>query len=148
MRISAKRIVLAVCLGLAGIQLIPVERRNPPEDPSHTIYAAESVPGEVKAVLQGSCNDCHSNQTRWPWYSYVAPVSWMVSHDVHEGRKQMNFSEWSTYTEKRRDQKLEEICEQVTNGDMPDGKYALIHRSARPTQEQRDAVCEWTESVR
>jgi len=145
---SPIRIVVVLFVVLAGIQLIPVDRRNPAADPSHAIYATEPMPAEVKAVFERSCNDCHSSQTRWPWYSRVAPVSWIVAHDVHEARKQMNFSEWSTYPQKRRDQKLEAICEQLMNGDMPDGKYALIHRSARPTQQQREAVCTWVDSMR
>jgi Haem-binding domain len=121
---------------------------NPGVQPSHTIYAAVAVPADVKAILERSCKNCHSNETAWPWYSYVAPVSWVVAHDVHQARKKMNFSEWGGYSAQRKEDRLEEICEQVTNGDMPDRKYALFHREARPTLAERAAVCQWAEDSR
>jgi len=127
------------------MQAVPVHRDNPPVDPARTVFAAEAVPVNVEVVLQRSCADCHSNHTRWPWYSYVAPVSWIVAHDVHAARRQMNFSEWSGYSEKKREERINGICEQVVNGDMPEGKYALIHRRARVTQEERAAICQWVE---
>ncbi len=143
-----KRAGLAALVLLLASQLVPVSRRNPAVDPSETIYATESVPPTVKAVLERSCKNCHSNQTSWPWYSYVAPASWIIAHDVHRARKDMNFSEWGSYPAKRKEEKLEEICEQLTNGDMPDPKYLLVHRSARITPEERGAVCQWTEDSR
>lgn len=95
-----------------------------------------------------SCQNCHSNETAWPWYSYVAPVSWIIADDIHSARKKMNLSEWSNYSAKQREEALEEICEQVTNGDMPDSKYLLMHRGARLSSEDRIAVCQWTEDSR
>ena len=148
MRRWVKRVGLATgCLVLA-IQLLPVNRTNPSLDPSGTIYAAQPVPDEVKAVFERSCKNCHSNETAWPWYSYVAPVSWVVARDVHRARKTMNFSEWGSYSAQRKEDKLEEICEQLTNGDMPDRKYAIFHRRARITPEERAIVCQWTEGSR
>ncbi len=136
-------------LGLLLVcQLVPVSRGNPAIDRSRTLYATQPVPEPVKAVFDRSCNSCHSNQTEWPWYSYVAPVSWVVARDVHQARKAMNFSEWGSYSANRKEDKLEEICEQVTNGDMPDRKYALFHRVARVSREEREAVCQWTEDAR
>lgn len=143
----AKCVATALVL-LAGIQLIPVDIRNPPVQTANTIYAVENVPQNVRDVFESSCSSCHSDQTRWPWYSHVAPFSWIVAHDVHRGRKLMNFSEWASYSPRKRDQKLEDICDQLMNGDMPDGKYLLIHRNARLTEEQKEAVCQWTQSPR
>ena len=133
---------------LLAIQLIPVNRSNPDMDPSGTIYTAQPVPAEVKAVFERSCKNCHSNETAWPWYSYVAPVSWVVARDVHRARKTMNLSEWGSYSAQRKEDRLEEICEQVTNGEMPDRKYAIFHRSARITPDERTAICQWTEDSR
>jgi hypothetical protein len=147
-RRQAKRAAIATVFLLLAIQLVPVNRSNPTVDQSRPIYTTLPVPNSVKAVFERSCEDCHSNQTAWPWYSYVAPVSWVVAHDVHEGRKKMNFSEWGSYSAQRKEDRLEEICEQVTNADMPDRKYAIFHRSARPTSQERDAVCQWTEDSR
>jgi len=112
------------------------------------MYTLERVPQDVRVIFNSSCDNCHSNQTRWPWYSHIAPVSWIVAHDVQQGRKFMNFSEWQSYSPKKRDQKLEDICEQVLNGDMPDGKYLLIHRSARLSPEEKESVCRWAQAPR
>jgi len=143
-----KRISIFVLILLVGIQLVPVGARNPAPISAKSIYETQSVPDAVRSVFQTSCNDCHSNQTRWPWYSYVAPVSWLVVHDVHAGRKHFNLSEWGNYPARKKEQTLESICEQVTNGDMPDSKYAFIHRKVRLNEDQRDAVCAWVESTR
>ena len=146
MRLGLKA-AIAVFIVLAGMQLVPVDRGDPPIDPSRSIFHSESLPPKVENVLRRSCQDCHSNQTRWPWYSYVAPVSWMVAQDVHQARRQMNFSEWAGYSEKKREERLNGICEQVVNGDMPEGKYAFIHRSARVSEDERRAVCQWVEQA-
>ena len=148
MRRWVKRVGLATGFLLLAIQLVPVKRDNPAVDPSKTIYASQPVPTDVKAVFERSCKNCHSNQTAWPWYSYVAPASWVVAHDVHQARKTMNLSEWGSYSAQRKEDKLEEICEQLTNGDMPDRKYAIFHRNARITPEERAVVCQWTDDSR
>ena len=144
MRLGSK-VVIAAAVVFAGLQAIPVDRSNPAVDQSRTIFATEALPAKVETVLRRSCADCHSNQTRWPWYSYVAPTSWIVAHDVHAARRQMNFSEWAGYSERKREERLNGICEQVVNGDMPEGKYALIHRRARVTEDERAAICQWVE---
>jgi len=142
-----KRIALALGILLVAGQLVPLRRSDPPVQTSQTLFAVEKVPPGVQSVLQRSCQNCHSNQTVWPWYSYLAPVSWIVASDVHDARKAMNFSQWGSYSAKRKSERLEEICEQITNGDMPDPKYLLVHRSARITPQERDAVCKWTQDA-
>jgi len=145
---SRTKLVIAGVAVFAGLQMIPVDRSNPPVDAPRTIFASEALPAKVETVLRRSCQDCHSNQTRWPWYSYVAPMSWIVAHDVHAARRQMNLSEWAAYSDKKRESRLNGICEQVVNGDMPEGKYALIHRRARVTEDERAAICQWVERLR
>ena len=144
----ARRIGLAALILLAAIQFIPVNRANPAVDRSQSIYATLSMPADAKAVFERSCKNCHSDETSWPWYSYVAPLSWVVARDVHQARKAMNLSEWGGYSANQKTDKLEEICEQLTNGDMPDRKYTLIHWHARLTAKERDLVCQWTEDSR
>jgi hypothetical protein len=143
-----KKIGLAVLVFVAAIQFIPVKRTNPIVDRSQSIYATLPMPAGAKAVFERSCKNCHSDGTEWPWYSYVAPVSWVIARDVHQARAAMNLSEWGRYSANQRTDKLEEICEQVTKGDMPDRKYTLIHRHARLTAKERDLVCQWTEDSR
>jgi hypothetical protein len=143
-----RRVGITLLVLLVGGQFIPVDRRNPNVDPAKSIYAKEKVPAPVKRVFDRSCANCHSNDTHWPWYSYVAPVSWLVANDVHQARAKMNLSTWGDFPADKREDRLEEICEQLTNGDMPDPKYLLVHRRARLAPAERDAVCQWTEDSR
>jgi len=139
---------MAVGALLLLAQFVPVTHDNAPSDRAQSFFNIEPLPLEVHGILQRSCNDCHSNDTSWPWYSYVAPASWMIAHDVHQARGKMNFSEWGSYGAKKRDHAIEEICNEILDDDMPDNKYTLLHRSARLTQQEREAVCTWTGSPR
>jgi hypothetical protein len=94
-------------------QFVPVVRVNPLD------RGQPPAPGEVHALLQRACYDCHSNETRWPWYSQVAPMSFLIARDVTEGRRELNFSTWSQYNERRKTRKLKEIAKQVEKGKMP-----------------------------
>ena len=117
--------IAAVVVGLIAIQLVPVERSNPP------VVADFDGPAEVEAVLRASCYDCHSNETVWPWYSRVAPVSWLVVRDVEEGRSRLNLSSWGRQEPKRQAKLAEEMWEEVAEGEMPLGAYLLAHPGAR-----------------
>jgi hypothetical protein len=99
-------------------------------------------------VLERSCYDCHSNETQWPWYSQVAPVSWLVHHDVVEGREHLNFSEWNQLSPDKRDHKLEEIEELVSEGDMPLAYYLPLHPAARLSEADKQAVVSWSKQER
>jgi len=142
------RLALIASIVVAILQFVPIDRRSPPITSAATLNATEAVPAQVQAVLVRSCRDCHSDETHWPWYSYVAPASWYISHDVHEARSKMNFSRWGTYSRSKRAHELEEICNQLMDEKMPLPAYALLHPIARLTQEDRAAVCEWTSSPR
>jgi hypothetical protein len=141
-----RRILIAAAVLLLAAQFIPADCNNPPADPAKHMYAVEGAPAGIRSILNRSCTDCHSSETRWPWYSHVAPVSWVVASDVHEARRKMNLSEWGNYPEKKRDHEMEEICNEIIDGGMPDSKYTWIHRAARVSQEEREAVCQWTGS--
>jgi hypothetical protein len=147
-----RRLVLAAVAvtvaGLAAIQFVPVERTNPPIDPAQTVERQVGVPADVQAILDRSCKDCHSDETRWPVYAYVAPVSWLVSHHVTHGRNEVNFSEWGQYDPDSERDILIEICRQVKRGSMPIGQYTLIHRDARLSAADVDKLCSWTQDVR
>ena len=121
-----------------AIQAVPVERTNPPEP------APIAGPAEVVAVLERSCFDCHSYRTRWPWYSRVAPVSWLVARDVSEGRSHLNFSVWEAYPEARRAELRREVWEEVSEGEMPLGIYLVAHRGARLTAADLQVLRAWT----
>ena len=126
--------LLAVAL---GIQLVPVDRSNPP------VQRTIDAPEDVERVLRRSCYDCHSNETDWPWYSRVAPASWLVADDVHEAREDMNFSEWPDDPDDATDL-IEEIGEQVESGAMPLDSYLWLHPEARLSDEERQLLIDWS----
>jgi len=136
-----KKVGLVVVAILVGIQFVPVDRTNPP------VEADLEAPAELTEVLRTACYDCHSNETRWRWYSYVAPVSWLVAHDVDEARSELCFSDWDLMEERERDEMREEIWEEVEEGEMPLLIYRLVHPSARLSPEQRSVLREWTRSA-
>src|SRR5690242_8181983 len=92
-----KFVVIGLPVAAILIQAIRPDRTNPPEDPARTIKAASYMTPDVSAILDRACADCHSNRTVWPWYSNIAPVSWFVASDVHDGRRQFSMSDWAQY---------------------------------------------------
>ncbi|MBE0557908.1 MAG: heme-binding domain-containing protein, partial [Proteobacteria bacterium] len=104
------------------------------------------VPSEIISILRRSCYDCHSNETVWPWYSAVAPASWLVVDDVTEARKRMNFSEWGSYKMGKVLSLLEGMCEEATDGGMPLKPYVLLHPSTGLSELEIKALCGWSEA--
>lgn len=133
-------------LALAALilQFAGPARTNFPVDASERLEARALVPAHVRTTLQRACYDCHSNETRWPWYSRVAPMSWLVIRDVNEARGKLNFSRWGTYNEFDRADMLDEVCELTTKGKMPLPQYLLMHRDAKLSPADIDALCAWT----
>ena len=121
----------------AGIQFVPVDRTNPAVEESF------AGPPEVQSILERSCYDCHSNETRWPWYSRLAPASWLLAKDVREAREHLNFSTWNRYDEGSRQHLIEEIGEEVEEGNMPLWFYLPLHPSARLATEDLSAISAW-----
>jgi hypothetical protein len=133
-----KRIALAVVALLLVAQVVPVDRDNPP-------HAGEvPAPPEIRALLERSCYDCHSRETRWPWYGYVAPVSWQLARDVHEAREHLDFTAWDTYSEKKRRKLVGEVWEEVEEGEMPLWFYLPLHPEARLSPADLERLREWT----
>ena len=132
-----KKILIVLTVIIIGIQFIPVERSNPP------VTGKIDAPSNVLSILKTSCFDCHSNETIWPWYSYIAPVSFLVSADVNNARKRVNFSEWDKYDDEKRAKKLNAIIEDVEEGEMPLSKYTLIHPDAKMDQVKIKILKDW-----
>lgn len=143
-----RSIVIVVAVALLVIQVVRPDRTNPPVDPSRTMQSHLQPPPEVMSILERSCIDCHSNQTRWPWYSNVAPTSWWLVDHVNHARSHMNFSEWTKYDRKDAAELLEEICEETSKGAMPLPSYLLIHRSSKLSPQDVRTLCEWSEAAR
>ncbi len=147
MRTWWKRIILGGVAVLAISQLARPSRVNPPVTAAHTIDAVLTVNPEVAATFKRSCNDCHSNLTVWPWYSNIAPVSWLLAYDARRGRTALNFSEWTTYSDKEQQDKLKEICSEVSDKEMPGIPYTLLHPEAKLTDADTGFICAWTKSM-
>jgi hypothetical protein len=143
-----KWLSVVVVVVLIGLQFVRPARTNPSVDPSQTIHAHLQVTPQVAAILDRSCQDCHSNSSRWPWYSNVAPVSWFVIDHVNHGRSHLNLSEWGGLDNRKASKKLEEICEEVQDGEMPIASYTYVHWSAKLAPEDVKTLCEWTVAER
>jgi len=134
-------------LGLVGVLSILTS-------PSRSTHAGDPllqgarIDPQVLSILERSCRDCHSEDTHYPWYSYVAPVSWLIESDVSGGRKHLNLSRWSDYPVARRERSLSEIANQVKDRDMPLVQYTWIHRGAKLSASDVNAVFQWTQMER
>jgi hypothetical protein len=144
MKKTLKLLAIVIIAFFILIQLYRPERYYTEEITSDHITKIITVPSNVESVFKSSCYDCHSNQTRWPWYSAVAPVSWFVISDVTRGRKKMNFSEWGTYSKDKQSIKLDKICDEITEGEMPLKQYLYLHKDAVLSQEQKNILCTWS----
>ncbi len=143
-----KKTALLLFVVFVGMQFY-----RPDKNQTHGNHTAEFITEtnpskDVKAILQQSCYDCHSNNTEYPWYNNIAPVSYWLANHVKDGKKHLNFSMWNTYELKGKDHKLEEVIEMVHDGEMPLKEYTWTHESARLTEEQRTAIIDWAKQTR
>ncbi len=131
-------------------QLYRPTKTNPPIDPGQTMEAQSRAPADVVSVLYRGCGDCHSNRTLWPWYSNVAPVSWLILSDVNGGRSHMNLSAWTALNRRGKPpnmgERMESVCRQITEGDMPPWYYLLMHHNARLSTNEIQMLCDWARS--
>lgn len=134
-----KKIFLIVILLFIAIQLIPVDKTNPPVNEAIKLNASSDVMG----ILQKSCYDCHSHETKWPGYSAVAPFSWVIVDHVEDGRKALNFSEWSEIDHDIKIKRLKRAIKTVNNGMMPLPSYLRFHDEAVMSDEDKKIVIDW-----
>jgi hypothetical protein len=139
--LKALGVIVAVLLLM---QIYRPAKTNPPENSAHTFAANTTMTPEVEHIFNTSCADCHTYSTEWPQYSYVAPISWIVTDDVNEGRRHLNLSDWASYPLTRQQAKLESICEEIQDGGMPLRQYTWLHPRTALTQSQRETICAWT----
>jgi hypothetical protein len=144
MTISRKVLKLVVGIFLFALllaQAFRIDKTNPP------VQNNISADSEIQPILHRACYNCHSNETVWPWYSNVAPISWLLASDVKEGRHHVNFSTWEAYTSEAKSHKLAAIAEEVKSGDMPPWYYTLVHSEARLAPADRNAISNWSENT-
>ena len=144
MRKTVKWALIVLGLALIGLQFTGPARTNPSFDESKTLEATTALPSEVATTFTRSCNDCHSNKTNWRWYTYVAPVSWLTVGHVNQGRSELNFSVWGTYSARMKVTRLHAICDLSEKGAMPLASYAFVHPAVKLRPNEVTTICEWT----
>jgi hypothetical protein len=144
-----KKILVFLLIALVLIQFFrPKKNIAATASTNNNIAAVYNTPDDVKQVLEVGCNDCHSNNTRYPWYAEVQPVAWWLDDHITEGKKELNFDEFKTYSPRRQYNKLKETIEQVKKGEMPLNSYTWIHKDAILNQEQKDRIINWAQNIR
>lgn len=138
-----KKIALALVAILIIIQFFRIDKTNPEVIAENDFIQMVQPEENIQAILRTSCYDCHSNETNYPWYTNIAPVSWWVKDHINDGRKHLNFSEWGTYKEKRQNHKLEECYEEVEEGEMPMESYLIMHGEAKLSADQKNELVHW-----
>ena len=134
---------IVIVAALIVVQFIRPDFTNPPVNEAETLEASVQVPENIRAIMKRSCSDCHTNTTVYPWYSQISPVSWWLKNHIDEGRRELNFSVWATYQPKRKAKKLEEVCEQINEKEMPLPSYTWVHRDAILSAEESKVLCDW-----
>ena len=148
MKRALKLLLIALACGFVLMQFARPAQTNPGADAARAVEAHLNVTPEVQAIFARACDDCHSNRTRWPWYSQVAPVSWWLTEHVNHGRRHLNFSDWARYNEREAAYLLDDICKTTKAGFMPLSSYTLMHRDAVLTPQDVGTLCAWAQGER
>ncbi|MBL7708245.1 MAG: heme-binding domain-containing protein [Chitinophagaceae bacterium] len=142
-----KKILLVLLAAFIIIQFIH-PKKNTAEGPQpNYIGNAYTVPEDVKSILAKACNDCHSNNTVYPWYAKIQPVDWWLTDHVNDGKKHINFDEYTHKSLRYQYHKMEETIEMVKEGEMPLESYTWVHKDAKLTDEEKIKLTGWAESV-
>lgn len=145
-----KKLLLVLLAAFVIIQFFRPAKNmaSGPEAYAKDISRIHAVPADVQLILQKACNDCHSNNTKYPWYSNIQPVAWWLKDHIDEGKRELNFSEFAGYSLRRQYHKLEEVEEQVKEGEMPLSSYTIIHKDAKLTDTEKQALYNWVNGIR
>lgn len=138
-----KKIVLILIVVFIAIQFVQIDKHNPSYNPQEDYINIHNPPEDVKGILKASCYDCHSYETKYPWYSYIQPVGWFLKDHIDEGREHLNFSIWRSYDREKQLHKLEECYEEVEKKKMPLESYVYGHAEANLTDQQRATLVEY-----
>lgn len=135
-----KKIIFWIALGFLGIQLIPVDRENKAVNRKDNFVDIYKTPDNIRVILKNACYDCHSNETEYPTYSYIAPISWTIKDHINDGREHLNFSEWGSYNKDLRENAVEKTISNVQDLEMPLPSYIGYHPKANLTTKQRETL--------
>lgn len=143
-----RKILIILTIVFVGIQFVPVALNQSEEVLKNDIIVALNPPEEIAMILKISCYDCHSNNTIYPWYDKIAPVSWWVANHVEEAKDELNFSEWMSFSQKRKTKKLKEIIEELDEEEMPLESYLIMHGNAKLSEAQVEALKKWVNTIK
>lgn len=143
-----KKVLVVLLLALVIIQFIHPKKNKDEGKQSHYIGNAFTVPDNVKVILAKACNDCHTNNTIYPWYTNIQPVDWWMNHHVNEGKKELNFDEYTNRNLRFQYHKMEEVVEMIKEGEMPLDSYTWIHKDAKLTEEEKSTLVNWADGIR
>lgn len=144
-----RKILFVLLLLFIAAQLIPRPEKNVSAAVSaHDISTVFTLPDNVQSILKKSCNDCHSNNTHYPWYARIQPVAWWLGEHIEDGKKHLDFSEFGSYSLRKQYHKLEEVEEEVLGGGMPLGSYTFIHTKSKLSPEEKDLLVRWSQTAR
>lgn len=142
-----KKILIAFLLLFIAAQAIRPAKNAGNSSGPQDVTTVVMVPDSLMELLKNSCYDCHSNHSDYPWYDQIAPVSWWVSNHINEGKRELNFTQFGSYTTKKMAHKMEEVAETVEKEEMPISSYLWMHGNARLTKEQRSAIISWAKAA-
>jgi hypothetical protein len=143
-----KKILWILLLIFIGIQFIRPTRNESTTITSNDISQLYYVSPEIRDMLKRACNDCHTNNTIYPWYTNVQPFGWWMQEHVEDGKRNLNFSEFGTYKPKDQDHAMEEIIEVIENNEMPIDSYTWMHSDAKLTEEEKEILIEWARQLK
>jgi hypothetical protein len=139
---------LAILAIIIILQFFQISKVNPPIQAEQDFLNINKPSAEVAAIIKAACYDCHSHETKYPWYTNIVPLSWWIGKHINRGREELNFSTWSTYNDKKADHKLEECVEKVSEKKMPLKSYTLAHSDAKLNAEQIKLLSDYFQSLR
>ena len=145
---TVKIILLILLVAFVGIQFIPTKRNQTDIVPVTDFMLVNNVPNNIKKKLQVSCYDCHSNNTKYPWYNKIQPVAWFLEEHIKEGKAELNFSQWNELSQRRKESKLRSIVKQIEQNKMPLNSYTILHKDSNLTSEDKKLIIDYLNEMR
>jgi len=142
-----KYLLWIVVVIFIAIQFVPIDRENPIGDANSDLLMQTQASQEVQSIMRNACYDCHSNETVWPWYSNIAPVSFVIANHIEEGRDHLNFSDWASYDKEDQSYILKNMKKEIDKNAMPLKGYVKMHANAEMTNERKALIFAWIDSV-
>jgi len=142
-----KIIAIVLMVAFVGIQFIPTTRNQSDSVPSTDFMLVNNVPETIQKKLQESCYDCHSNNTKYPWYNRIQPFGWLLENHIKEGKEKLNFSDFGSYSKRRQKSKLKSIADQIEDGKMPLSSYSMVHQDAMLSEDEKKEVLDWVDTM-